>query len=132
MPDFMDLAEKHIPNFKGIKYTSDDLHLLPIEAATKNNRTVFMGCTDFKLLDAMRLGHDSFLLTTQNIRPELSQMVKEKHLSSGEGEKEQAALVAFVEKVIEAGGNNWVVAMKKEFNKSGTVSFKVGVPRKPL
>lgn len=132
MPEFMDLAEKEIPNFQGIKYTSDDLDLLPIEAAKKGHRTVFIG-SDVMCLEAHRRGFDSFIMTTLNMRPELSQKIHDSFLAEQdeEADKTQETLTDFVQGVLKRGGGNWVVSMKKEFNKCG-LPFPVGVPRKPL
>lgn len=129
MPDFMDLAEKEIPNFQGIKYTSDNLDLLPVAAAKKGNRSVFIG-SDVKCLEAQRRGFESFIMTTLNMRPELSLKIQS-NCRSVEAEQSQEALTQYVTNALEEGGSNWVVAMKKQFNKCG-LPFQVGVPRKPL
>lgn len=129
----MDLAEKEIPSFQGIKYTSDDLDLLPVEAAHKGSRTVFIG-SDIKCLEAHRRGFDSFIMTTLNMCPELSRQIHETHgipALSDSAEKSQQTLTDFVQTTLEAGGGNWVASMKKEFNKWG-LPFAVGIPRKPL
>lgn len=130
MPDFMDLAAQEIPNFRGIKYTSDDLDLLPIESALKPNRTVFIG-SDVKCLEAHRRGFDSFIMTTLNMCPELSGKIHEQFKST-EAEKAQEELTAFVQRVLQAGGGNWVVSMKQEFSCQPQLPFKVGIARKPL
>lgn len=128
MSDFMDLAEKEIPNFQGIKYTSDDLDALPISALTPK-RTIFIG-SDLKCLDALRRGFDSFIMTTLNLRPEIAlKMQKSPH--SEESNLDQKILSDFVKAVLVNGGANWVVSMKKEFNNSAP-PFTVGLPRKPL
>lgn len=129
MPDFMDLAEKEIPNFQGIKYTSDDLDLLPIEESLKPNRSIFIG-SDVKCLEAHRRGFDSFIMTTLNMCPELSLKIN-RDCQSKDAEKAQEALTSFVNNALGTGGSNWVVAMKKEFNKCD-LPFNVGLPRKPL
>lgn len=125
----MDLAEKEIPSFQGIKYTMDSFELLPIEAAQKPNRSVFIG-SDVKCLEAHRLGYASFIMTTLNMCPELSFKIN-KDCHSKEAEVAQESLTEFVQNALQTGGSNWVVAMKKEFNKCG-LPFNVGLPRKPL
>lgn len=129
MPEFMDLAQREISNFRGIKYTSDNLDLLPVEETQKPNRTVFIG-SDVKCLEAHRRGFDSFIMTTLNMRPELSLMIH-KNCRSQEAETAQETLTEFVRETLQSGGSNWVVAMKKQFNKCG-LPFSVGLPRKPL
>lgn len=123
----MDLAEEKIPNFRGIKYTSDDLDLLPISALTPT-RTVFVG-SDVKCLEAHRRGFDSFIMTTLNMKPEISLKIQRTFPSSS-ADLDQAELTEFVQKAL-AGNGNWVVAMKKEFSKC-QLPFAVGRPRKPL
>lgn len=127
MPDFMNLAEKEIPNFRGIKYTSDDLDLLPISALTPN-RTVFIG-SDVKCLEAHRRGFDSFIMTTLNMKPEISLNIQ-RTFSDPSADLAQAELTEFVQKAL-AGHGNWVVAMKKKFSEC-QLPFPIGRPRKPL
>lgn len=131
MPEFMDLAETEIPNFQGIKYTSDDLDSLPISALTPN-RSIFIG-SDVKLHDALARGFSSFIMTTLNICPGISMQIRSSVAGSDDtgAAKLQGELTATVQRVLQEGDGQWVKAMKKEFNKCG-LSFKVGLPRKPL
>lgn len=128
MPDFMDLAEKEIPNFKGIKYTSDDLDALPIECYTPN-RSIFIG-SDVKMLDALRRGYDSFIMTSLNMKPEFAQFIQ-KEFKNQEADSKQETLTAYVRNALAVGGGNWVISMKREFN-SCNPPFPLGPPRKPL
>lgn len=128
MPEFMDLAEKEIPNFKGIKYTSDDLDALPIASYTPN-RSIFIG-SDVKMLDALRRGFDSFIMTSLNMKPEMAQFIQ-KRFENKEAVAKQEELTAYVRGALAAGGGNWVISMKKEFN-ACQPPFPLGPPRKPL
>lgn len=66
LPKFLDGAEKCIPNFAGLKYTSGDLD--GGVACLKKNRSVFLGC-DTILIGALVQGFDSAIMTTLNIFP---------------------------------------------------------------
>lgn len=69
MPRFLDLVEKTVPNFVGIKYTSGDLD--QGAACLKENRSIFLGA-DTILVGALALGFESSIMTTLNIYPEMS------------------------------------------------------------
>lgn len=69
MPKFLDGAEKCIPNFVGLKYTSGDLD--GAVACLKENRSFFLGC-DTILVGALVQGIDSAIMTTLSIFPELA------------------------------------------------------------
>uniref|UniRef100_A0A1Q3FDN6 N-acetylneuraminate lyase n=1 Tax=Culex tarsalis TaxID=7177 RepID=A0A1Q3FDN6_CULTA len=127
MPTFMDMAEKVIPNFRGIKYTSGDLD--QGSGCLKPGRFIFLGA-DAILCGAVAAGFDSFIMTTLNICPELS----EKIISSmGKGEIEEARnmqreLNDKIAAILKDG--DWVSAMKKAFNKS--CNLNLGKTRAPL
>lgn len=63
------MAEEAIPNFVGLKYTSNDLD--QGAACLKPGRSVFLGA-DKILSAAITLGFDSAIMTTLSICPELS------------------------------------------------------------
>ncbi|KAG4075770.1 hypothetical protein HA402_003596 [Bradysia odoriphaga] len=69
MPKFLNLAEKEIPNFVGLKYTSGDLE--QGTACLKPGRSVFLGA-DTILCAAAAIGFESSIMTTLNFCPELS------------------------------------------------------------
>lgn len=69
LPKFLDGAEKYIPNFAGLKYTSGDLD--GAVACLKTNRSVFLGC-DTILVGALAQGIDSAIMTTLSIYPEMA------------------------------------------------------------
>lgn len=69
IPRFLDMAEEAIPNFVGLKYTSNDLD--QGAACLKAGRSVFLGA-DKILSAAITLGFDSAIMTTLSICPELS------------------------------------------------------------
>ncbi|KAJ6638880.1 N-acetylneuraminate lyase A [Pseudolycoriella hygida] len=114
MPRFLGLAEKEIPNFVGLKYTSGDLE--QGTACLKPGRSVFLGA-DTILCAAVAIGFDSSIMTTLNFCPELSleimKHVRENRLQ--EARQLQEALTKRVQKILENG--EWVPAMKLEFNK---------------
>lgn len=68
MPRLCDLAEKHIPTFNGIKFTSSDLN--EGVACLKPNRKIFLGSNTI-ILGALVQGFDSTISTTSNLYPEL-------------------------------------------------------------
>ena len=74
MPRFLKIAEKLIPNFAGIKYTSGDL--AEGIKCLKPNRSIFLGA-DTILAGALVLGFDSAIMTSLNIYPELSLQIIE-------------------------------------------------------
>lgn len=70
IPLFLDLAEKAMPNFVGLKYTSGDLEV-GAACLRPPNRSVFLG-SDTILCAALALGFDSSIMTTLSICPSLS------------------------------------------------------------
>lgn len=68
MPRFCDLAEKHIPTFNGIKFTSSDLN--EGVACLKPGRQIFLGSNTI-ILGALAQGFDSTISTTSNLYPKL-------------------------------------------------------------
>lgn len=68
MPRLCDLAEKHIPTFNGIKFTSSDLN--EGIACLKHGRKIFLGSNTI-ILGALAQGFDSSISTTSNLYPEL-------------------------------------------------------------
>lgn len=125
MPKFLDLVEKSIPNFIGIKYTSNDLD--QGTACLKPNRSIFLGA-DTILCGALALGFDSSIMTTLNICPELSIEICEA-MKEGNVKKArdlQMVLNGEIKEILKFGG--WVPAMKNKFN----MLMDLGLPRKPL
>lgn len=68
MPRFCDLAEKHIPTFNGIKFTSNDLN--EGVACLKPGRKIFLGSNTI-ILGALAQGFDSTISSTSNLYPKL-------------------------------------------------------------
>lgn len=68
MPRFCDLAEKHIPTFNGIKFTSSDLN--EGVACLKPGRQIFLGSNTI-ILGALAQGFDSTISSTSNLYPKL-------------------------------------------------------------
>lgn len=68
MPTFMELAQKEIPSFAGIKFTSGDLSVgidcLKFGQVFIGNNTILCG--------ALALGFENFIMTPLNVRPEMS------------------------------------------------------------
>lgn len=115
MPPFCDLAEATIPNFVGIKYTSNDLAMG--SACLKPGRSIFLGA-DTLLSAGLVLGFDSAIMTTLNICPAVSLTIM-KHITNGqikEAQKTQKELTARVDKILANGNGEWVSSMKKAFN----------------
>jgi len=102
MPRFLALAEKEIPNFVGLKYTSGDLE--QGTACLKPGRSVFLGA-DTILCAAAAIGFESSIMTTLNFCPELSleimKYVRENRLQ--EARQTQEVLTRRVQKVLENG-----------------------------
>lgn len=127
MPTFLNLAEKVIPNFRGIKYTSGDLD--QGSACLKPGRIIFLGA-DVILCGAVAAGFDSFIMTTLNIFPELSEKII---TCMGKGDIEtargtQRELNDEIAKILKDG--DWVSAMKKAFNER--CNMNLGRTRAPL
>ncbi|XP_047536837.1 N-acetylneuraminate lyase-like [Vanessa atalanta] len=73
MPNFVTEATQRIPNFKGIKFTSNDLSEgAQVLRALKEDQTVFLGA-DTLLAPAALLGINSGIGTTFNLFPRLAQ-----------------------------------------------------------
>lgn len=102
MPKFLNLAEKEIPNFVGLKYTSGDLE--QGTACLKPGRSVFLGA-DTILCAAAAIGFESSIMTTLNFCPELSleimKYVRENRLQ--EARQTQEVLTKRVQKILENG-----------------------------
>ncbi|XP_055857478.1 N-acetylneuraminate lyase B-like isoform X2 [Episyrphus balteatus] len=116
MPTFCDLAEAAIPNFVGIKYTSNDLAVG--SACLKKGRSIFLGA-DTLLVAGLVMGFDSAIMTTLNICPYLSVAIME-HMKKGELSKAQEAqkdLTLNIDKILQEGNGEWVPSMKQAFNK---------------
>ncbi|XP_055606683.1 N-acetylneuraminate lyase B-like [Uranotaenia lowii] len=127
MPTFLNLAEKAIPNFRGIKYTSGELD--QGSGCLKPSRFILLGA-DSILCGAVAAGFDSFIMTTLNIWPEISLQIIE-NLGKGELKKArtlQCELNAKIADVLKHG--DWVTAMKKAFNEN--CPFDLGKTRAPL
>ncbi|XP_055629595.1 N-acetylneuraminate lyase-like isoform X2 [Toxorhynchites rutilus septentrionalis] len=127
MPTFLDMAEKTIPNLHGIKYTSGDLD--QGTNCLKTERTIFLGA-DTILCGAVATGFDSFIMTTLNICPEISQNIIDL-LKCGrveESRDKQRDLNSTICDILEHG--DWVSAMKKAFNEHCHLSL--GKTRPPL
>lgn len=127
MPTFLDLAEDAIPNFHGIKYTSGDLD--QGSGCLKTGRTIFLGA-DSILCGAIAAGFDSFIMTTLNICPEVSEEIIE-HMRSGNVEAARDAQRDLNDRTAAIlKGADWVTAMKKAFNKC--FEHNLGTTRPPL
>lgn len=102
MPRFLTLAEKEIPNFVGLKYTSGDLE--QGTACLKPGRSVFLGA-DTILCAAAAIGFESSIMTTLNFCPELSleimKYIRENRLQ--EARQTQEILTRRVQKILENG-----------------------------
>lgn len=114
MPRFLNLAEKEIPNFVGLKYTSGDLE--QGTACLKPGRSVFLGA-DTILCAALAIGFDSSIMTTLNFCPELSievmKCVRESRLQ--EARQAQEVLTRRVQKILE-NGRSLPLFMRDEIN----------------
>uniref|UniRef100_A0A7G3AFE5 N-acetylneuraminate lyase n=1 Tax=Lutzomyia longipalpis TaxID=7200 RepID=A0A7G3AFE5_LUTLO len=100
MPKFLNLAEKEIKNFIGIKYTSGDL--AQGSACLKDNRFIFLGA-DTILCGALAQGFDSSIMTTLNIYPEFAIEILES-MKKGDivnARKKQKELSEIVERILQ-------------------------------
>lgn len=130
MPTFLDIAEKKISNFRGIKYTSGNLD--EGSACLKEGRTIFLGA-DTILCGAVAAGFDSFIMTTINICPEVAFQIIN-YMNQGEikaARDKQLQLNAIIADILKDGGGEWVSAMKKAF-RGKFLSIEVGHTRPPL
>lgn len=117
MPTFCNLAEAAVPNFVGIKYTSNDLAMG--SACLKPGRNVFLGA-DTLLTAGLILGFDSAIMTTLNNHPNLSVAIME-HMKNGQIDRAQEAqkeLTRRIETILAEGNGEWVSSMKQAFNKT--------------
>uniref|UniRef100_A0A182NHC9 N-acetylneuraminate lyase n=1 Tax=Anopheles dirus TaxID=7168 RepID=A0A182NHC9_9DIPT len=128
MPTFLDKAEKEIPSFRGIKYTSGDLE--QGTACLKTGRTIFLGA-DTILCGAVAAGFDSFIMTTINICPEVAfQILSDMDRGALEdARKHQRELNERITSILRHG--DWVTAMKKAFRERFP-AIEVGHTRPPL
>ncbi|XP_058053654.1 N-acetylneuraminate lyase A-like [Anopheles bellator] len=128
MPTFLDLAEKKIANFRGIKYTSGDLD--QGSACLKEGRQIFLGA-DTILCGAVAAGFDCFIMTTINICPEMAfKIIAETNRGALDAaRKEQRALNERISVILQQG--DWVTAMKKAFAESFP-TIAIGQTRPPL
>lgn len=104
MPTFLDMAEQVIPNLCGIKYTSGDLD--QGSGCLKPGRTIFLGA-DSILCGAVATGFDSFIMTTLNICPEISNEIIE-CVNSGRlnmAREKQKQLNSRISNILEHGKN---------------------------
>ncbi|XP_053664130.1 N-acetylneuraminate lyase A-like [Anopheles marshallii] len=128
MPTFLDGAEKEIPNFRGIKYTSGDLD--QGSACLKEGRTIFLGA-DSILCGAVAAGFDSFIMTTLNICPEVAfEIITDVNRGAVKDARDkQRKLNAHISTILKHG--DWVSAMKNAFREKFP-SIVVGSTRPPL
>lgn len=129
MPRFCELAEKEIPTFCGIKYTSGDME--EGVACLKTGRTVFLGGNTI-LTGALALGFDSVILTTLNVFPDYAIQIFE-HMRNNKWQEAQAIQAKWNDHIqqICPRGADWVQSMKDEFNKVNP-TFECGPCRKPV
>lgn len=122
MPRFCDIAERDIPTFAGIKYTSGDLN----EGANclKPGRTIFLGSNTL-VSAAVALGFDSAILVSLNVCPDLSPKIlaamREQRLADA-----CEAQAQLTKRFNEIG-----TAIKAEFNRMNP-DTDCGPARKPL
>lgn len=121
MPRFCDLAEQEIPNFGGIKFTSNDLH--EGVACLKPGRKIFLG-SNTTLSGAFALGFDSAITVSLNVFPELGQTVY-KAVQENRWNDAISAQKELTKRFNECG-----TALKAEFNRVNS-DFACGPDRKP-
>lgn len=121
MPRFCDLAEKRIPNFNGIKFTSNDLN--EGVACLKRGRKIFLGSNTI-ILGALAQGFDSTISSTANLFPEL---VHEIYTAVKENRwiDAQTAQCELIERF-----NECCTSLKGAFNRINK-EFECGPGRKP-
>lgn len=124
MPRFCDLAERDIPTFAGIKYTSGDMN--EGVACLKPGRNVFLGSNTIAS-GALALGFESAILVSLNVCPELPQKLftamQEHRLTDARALQDQ-----LTKKFNECGTPNGI---KAEFNRLNP-DIDCGPARKPL
>lgn len=122
MPRLCDLAEKVIPTFNGIKFTSNDLN--EGVACLKSGRKVFLGSNTL-FLGALTHGFDSGILISLNVFPEYAQEILSA-VQEGRWTDAQKTQLELTKRFNECGP-----ALKDEFNRINS-DFACGPARKPL
>lgn len=122
MPRFCDLAERDIPSFVGIKYTSGDLN--EGAACLKSNRTIFLGANTI-ISAALALGFDSAIPVSLNVCPDLPQKI----LTAMQANRLADARCA--QDQLTQRFNACGTALKAEFNRMNP-DINCGPARKPL
>ncbi|XP_019868861.1 N-acetylneuraminate lyase isoform X2 [Aethina tumida] len=130
MGQFLEYVAGKIPNFRGIKFTSNNLDE-GMQAVKANNGqfAVFLGA-DTLLAGALALGFDSAIATSLNIFPQYSVQIMEACKASRleEAKKTQEKLTAACSIITKNGG--WVPTMKVAMNVATPIN--VGMARAPL
>ncbi|GJQ84408.1 hypothetical protein Trydic_g3883 [Trypoxylus dichotomus] len=130
MGEFLREVDDRIPNFVGIKFTSEELEE-GLEAVNAHNKkfTAFLGA-DTLMLEAYKQGFDSAIATTFNIFPQLGAKIYEYTLNGKveEAKPLQEKLTKAVEGITKYG--TWVQTMKEAMNLF--TPFNVGPPRDPI
>lgn len=121
MPRLCDLAEREIPTFNGIKFTSNDLH--EGVACLKTGRKVFLG-SNTTFLGALTLGFDSAILATLNVWPEYALQIYAA-MENNRLEEAQRLQKELTERLAKNGPS-----VKAEFNRINP-DFAVGPARSP-
>lgn len=122
MPRLCDLAERDIPTFNGIKFTSNDLN--EGAACLKPGRKIFLGSNTI-FCGGLALGFDSGILVSLNVFPELAQNVY-KAVQEDRWKDAQLAQAELTKRFNECG-----TGLKAEFNRVNS-EFACGPARKPL
>lgn len=122
MPKLCDLAEKEIPAFNGIKFTSTDLH--EGVACLKPGRKVFLGSNTI-FLAALTQGFDSGILVSLNVFPEMAQEIL-KAVEEHRWSDAQTTQLELTQRFNACGSK-----LKDEFNRVIN-DFSCGPARKPL
>lgn len=122
MPRLCDLAEKAIPTFNGIKFTSNDLN--EGVACLKPGRKVFLGSNTL-FLGALAQGFDSGILVSLNVFPEYAQEILSA-VQEGRWTDAQKTQLELTKRFNQCG-----TALKDEFNRINS-DFACGPARKPL
>lgn len=121
MPRFCDLAERDIPTFGGIKFTSGDLN--EGTACLKLGRRIFLG-SNVIFSGALMLGFDSAILISLNICPELA-IECYQAMQENDFPRAQTAQAKLTKRFNECGGS-----IKDVFNQINS-DFDCGPSRKP-
>ncbi|XP_014219182.1 N-acetylneuraminate lyase isoform X1 [Copidosoma floridanum] len=130
MGRFLEYVGDKIPNFAGIKFTSNDLDEA-YQALTANGRfAVFLG-SDVTMSAGCTLGINSFIMTSLNFIPEPALELLEFEKGNRDlraARKNQEFIIKTVKEVTRYG--TWVETMKIAM--SLTTKFFMGPPRAPL